>query len=328
MSNSINVQEERRTRELNKKFQIKGAHERDITGFTRVLYVVLHIISGLSACYVVYNLHFTNKVQQLIFSVLAAVVFGLNEYFKAKKMEYFAGLKLMSNDAELDMPIREKAEDERPKAFLLVAVFWLVSICAIGYGGFEFGEQKEAFKFTATNYDETIKSNAEAAILQYKNAIAQQQSPRSIAILASQADAKAATWQTHQKQVDSDNKLNKTNAEDEGVFMGLIYLIIAAAFEFIIFFARSWHEAEEYDVMKSKNKAAKTAKNEAKQAENSSEKQQRKAETVHISQKDLNDIFSNDELKKQFAAFVTFNSVLHDQANGKQPLNGNGVKNH
>lgn len=266
MSNSVNIADERRIRQLNEKFKIKGAHERDITFFTRLLYITLHIGSGIGAISSLYLISFNSKIEQLISFLVCGLLIVLNEFFKGKKMEYFTSMKIMSMDEDLPLNEREKAHDETPKAGLLVTVFWLVSILAVGFSGYLFGSQKVEHRFTAENYDETLRNSAETAILATQNAIQQQTSAANIKRLQAAQVASVLVWQTHKERVDAENKRNKTNNEDEALVMGLVYVLIAISIEFLLFVSRLWHEREQYAVLKSRNKQQETAKKDDKTA--------------------------------------------------------------
>lgn len=296
---SISISEERRKRELEKKFQIKGAHERDITGLTRILYITLHIGSAIGAIAALFNMSFSSKFEQMVYVLIFGIIMALNEIFKGKKMEYFATMKILSNDIDKDMETREKADSEMPKAFMFVLAFWLVSIIGVGFTGFKFGESKTNFKFTAENYDEMLRKTAENAIAAVQSGTKQGYSAKKMQELTANQNAAVEVWNTHKSRVDADNRRNKTDNEDEALVMGLMYVLLAIAYEFVLYHARLWHEKEQYEVLKSKQRAQKQAETEKKQqktAENS-EKQQKtaKSDDVTIKQTDLDAILS--ELK-------------------------------
>lgn len=261
---AINIADERRTRQLEEKFKIKGAHERDITFFTRILYVLLHVASGLGAISSLYFIHFNSKIEQLVSVLISVSLIGLNEYFKGKKMEYYASLKILSTDEDKSLEERERADDDISKAFFLVLGFWTFSIFAVGFSGYIFGSQKVEHRFTAENYDETLRNSANAGISAVNNAIAQGAGSKTIQSLKSDMTASVQVWRTHKERVDSDNKRNKSDNEDEALIMGLIYILIGVALEFVLYIARMWHESEEYAVLKSRKKQQKAARNSDK----------------------------------------------------------------
>jgi hypothetical protein len=316
----VNVADERRFRELDKKFQLKGAHERDITGITRLLYVVLHIGSAIGAIWSIYSMSFDTKLEKLMYLVVFGALMVINEVLKAKKMEYFAILKIISNDVDEDLQVREKAEDETPKAFLLVLVFWLVSVCAIGYTGYTQGAAKVTNKFTALNYDETLRKQAETAILSLQNAVTSGgYSAKMLAKFTDEKNLAVGTWKTHKESIDRENRQRKSSNEDEAVVMGLIYLLIAIAYEFVLFLARKWHESEQYEVLKSKKKQRKQTSNSEKQARNT-EKQAVTAEkeTVYISQTDLDMLLQQNRVfQKAISDRDKTISLLEETVKGK-----------
>ena len=264
MSNSnqnakYNVADERRIEHLENKYRVKGAHERDVTGISRLLYVTMHIGSFVGAMGSLYYMTFSGKVEGFLYCVLFGVLGVVNEYMKGKKMEYFSVLTLISSDQDQPKEVRDNAYDDRLKALLPLAVFWLVSIGAIAYTGYSWGHTQVAATYVEPTYDEQIKQRAVTADAVLKKALNEDGVPQRT-IKAYQTEAKTALtdWTNHKKTVDAEKKSTKADNEDGALVRGIIYCLIGIFYEACLFFARLWHEKEQYAVLKSKKAASPT----------------------------------------------------------------------
>ena len=288
MSDSKNsIADERETERLEKKYRVKPPHERDITGITRAFYLLLHAGSGLGAVSCLWYFERTNKIQFLVFFVVFAALAVLNEVMKGEKMEYFCITKILSEDTELEKTERDKAYDDMKKAFLATLIWWVISVASVSFTGYKFGESKQDHKFTAENYDQTLKNAADASITALAYGTQEGYSQKAIQRLQKSQKEAVSTWEQHTKNTDNANFAAKNTNDDEALFMGLVYALIGILFEGCLFWARLWHEKEQYAVKKSREAAAKTAKKEAKAAENT-EKQQKTQKEVILTNSDIN----------------------------------------
>lgn len=313
----MSIADERRLEELNDRFRVKEAHERDITPLTSIVYFTMHIGSFAAALYGISQMKFDSNLEKLAYLVFFGLIMGLNEVFKAKKMEDFAVCKIISNDPKQSKEIRKEADKNTPKSFLFVLGFWLVSICVIGFTGYQFGVSKTNYQFTAVNYDESLIQKADNAISAVKKGIAEGYSAKKIQQLTVDQNAAIKEMNDNKKAVNEINKKSKNENEDEGVMMGLLYIVIAIGYEFILYLARMWHEKEQYAVLISKNKAKQeqeTAEKQAKKDGNSKEtgKKQRETEEITIKQKDL------DSILNELTSLRTQKSLLEEVVNSKK----------
>lgn len=285
MNNNDSLAEIRRTKELANKFRVKPPHERDITVVSAISYVILHIASGVGAVGSLYYMSFNSKVEQAIYYIIFCTLAVLNEWTKGVKMEYFTTCKIISNDGEVDMAIRVKADSELNKAFLTVLVFWVISLGGVGYTGYTYGNSTVKETFVPQVYDENIIKSANLALKSLEYGISQGYSAKTIQRLTAEKQAALEVWNTHKSRIDEQNTQHKAANDDEAMFKGIMYILIGLLGEFTLYHARLWHEKEQYSVLKSRQKEQKEG---AKQEKNT--KKQAEADEVIIKQSDLEKI--------------------------------------
>ncbi len=237
---------------LNDKYAEKEAFEEsDITKWTRLLYLVPHVLIAGGTIGLIQFIN-VSKVEKIFLTVFIAALALALEWFKGVYMERYFIANLKTQDVEQPRETRQFNQKKKGVNFKILAFFWAISALIFCFTGSQLAK-KVYGTAEKISYDASIENSLVVATNALNKATKESAGSGTLRNLSEKLENARNAWSTHKKEIAQKNATIVTYHDDDIFNYSVMAFSLCLILEIGLFAARGFHETKQYEIHKSLN---------------------------------------------------------------------------